>query len=513
MIARNTQKSVRFATPARATRHCAPRAHRGGFTLVEMLVSLAVLTVALAVVTTAFSLTTRTATQAAALSEIEARLREFSRELKADLEGVDPAQSVLVLVGRTQAAAATPDELAAGRFKRFLVGDPNDDSLANYQPQFATSVDNEEHYSDPRADLMMFFSNRRVPSAAPPLEPSPAWNSPNKAYQDGVEYGPVQVVYGHAAIDTAVQTGVAAGIPTYDFAGAERHIDVAVDNTNDPAKLSNLPLTAWHLARRQAILEPVYTNAGGFNTLAIDWNTGPAATSDALNDADSRLLRCAPSTAQVAGRWWPGDVAPFNLPAFLKFLSSPANAVRRPYSGVSGGWTNTLLDSQHIHGILYAGGDAENHHIATVIPNPPPDLRYNLGVQMLPGCGWFQVEFLMPEDPRNSVAHPGYQLSAAGAGVTWARDDAPRWVPVEPGETYVFVPDSAENRLRIASQASGRVDDFAFVVPPGQPGFNATAENRRFRLWPYAIRVTVQVFDPQARMTEPLNYTVVHRFE
>ncbi|RMF72719.1 MAG: hypothetical protein D6744_16520, partial [Planctomycetota bacterium] len=207
-------------------------------------------------------------------------------------------------------------------------------------------------------------------------------------------------------------------------------------------------------------------------------------------------------------------------------------ALASPYefSGGQAGRTNVRWSAdarQTIWRLLYGGDDEDidNRHIATVIENTPPDLSSNTAVQMLPGCAWFQVEFLMPEDPRNARTHPDASQ----------RDDMPRWVEVEPGETYVFVPDSPENREivyrqwldRPSTPGSGepprgtRAAMFAAVIPRienaggGGAGvqLGSIGTNRIIRLWPYAVRVTVRVFDPQGRMESPIVRRYVHRFD
>ena len=64
------------------------------FTLIEMLVSLAVLSVALAVVGVVFTVTTKTASQSAAYSETHNWVRQFVQQIDEDLRYVDPANSV-----------------------------------------------------------------------------------------------------------------------------------------------------------------------------------------------------------------------------------------------------------------------------------------------------------------------------------------------------------------------------------------------------------------------------------
>jgi hypothetical protein len=90
------------------------------------------------------------------------------------------------------------------------------------------------------------------------------------------------------------------------------------------------------------------------------------------------------------------------------------------------------------------------------------------------------------------------------------------------------VPDSDENRRLVESQidATGApIDDrkrlfsFAQVIPPrgSTPpvdyGGSPSVSNRRVRMWPYAIRVTVRAFDQRNRLEQPIVRSIVHRFD
>ena len=98
---------------------------RSGFTLIEMLVALAIIVIAMSLVTKVFDISAKTARTAVALSETQQGLRTLTLELTRDLEGIDPANSILVLSGWTQAAALTQDDFDAQQHYRVLVGNPN----------------------------------------------------------------------------------------------------------------------------------------------------------------------------------------------------------------------------------------------------------------------------------------------------------------------------------------------------------------------------------------------------
>jgi prepilin-type N-terminal cleavage/methylation domain-containing protein len=487
-----------------------------GFTLTEMLVALAVMVLALAMVTSVFSVTTKTAATSAAIADVEAVVSNFADHLQQDLEWCDPSQSILVIHGRTQAAALTEDLRQAGQYYRVMTGDPGLVD-ATQDPRFTATP--PPQYSDPRADILMFFTNRPTASKAPATSTTLVPGSFQEKLQRGAEVSPIQVVYGHAALDTAVQVG-----SVWQFAGALQHIE-----TDSPTVLSPLPAARWQLARRATALDP--------NTAGLDPRNGFVNTYGGEQET-ARIVRCYSTNANFAG-----DAAHLNLSDYLSLFAPGINqwdgtahnlALWSPYqvacaAGYAGlppphgslRWSAT--ESGWVYNVLYPGGveNDHRHHVATVIEQPPAALADNLGVQLAPGCVWFQVEFLLPEDPRNGLDHP----------LSDQRRDTPRWVPVQPGQTYVFVPDSQENRDLVRSQIVGggllpdqpvspsRLQTFAQVVPPSgttppvnYAGLN-TLRNREVRLWPYAIRATIRVIDQRGRLEEPIVRSVVHRFD
>jgi prepilin-type N-terminal cleavage/methylation domain-containing protein len=484
---------------------------RRAFTLTEMLVALAVTVLALAVVTTVFSVTTKTAAVSAAIAEVENLARNFADQLEQDLKYCDPSRSVLVIVGRTQAAALTEEARQAGQYYRVFIGDP-ENVPSNYDPRFDSSAPGSgpprDEFSDPRADILMFFTERPTVSKAPATATGLAPGSFQEKLQQGTKVWPIQVVYGHAALDKAVRRS-----GTWDFADNLQHIEEV-----DANGLSVLPAKRWHLARRAALLEEPpsgWSPANGFRNDPDEFNS---------------IVRCYGYDPTVAA-----DSVRFSLQDYLRLFAPGYNpwdggalnrALYSPYRFSSGGSVQQGVPWSEGQGliwnVLYPNGITTNHHVATVIEEPPAALQDNLGLHLLPGCVWFQVEFLLPEDPRNGLEHP----------LSDQRRDTPRWVAVDPGQTYVFVPDTVENRQLVESrvytsgQRAGRVlpnpnrlRDFAQVVPPalanqlGLPQQGDTVDNRRVRLWPYAIRVTVRVFDQRGRLEEPVVRTVVHRFE
>jgi prepilin-type N-terminal cleavage/methylation domain-containing protein len=478
---------------------------RAAFTLVEMLVSLAVLAVALAVVGVVFSVTTRTASQSAAYAEVHGRVREFVRQIKEDLNACNPAESVLVLVGRTQAASLTQPDLEAGKFHRTLLGDPA--AVADYDPEYAPAIDPNGVYSDPRADLLMFFTNRPTPSAA--VDP----NDPNIAtspYALGVKFSPIRVVYGHAAIAQPQWIGTTYTFPLASaLPPAMQHIEQTI--TVSGRVMSRLPANRWHLGRLGTIVDP---NAIAGTTWFSNNARGGGADPGAVPGGIPYYEGSTPL---------PGDAAVLDRAAFLAKCSNLAvlTGPTAPYNYPGAPWSSVAGLVNDIDSLVYgdpALGTAM-HHVATVLDELPVDLKSNLAVQMLPGCAWFQVEFLMPEDPRNSVT---YSSPNPNDPTFSQRSDMPRWTQVTPGSTYVFVPDTHENRQAIINQfldaptePTNRLWDYARKDQDrALHAWTADAVSQRIiRLWPYAIRVTVRAWDSRGVLPEPIVRSVVHRFE
>lgn len=459
-------------------RQSALGSRRSAFTLVEMLVSLAVIVVALAVVVTAFTITTRTARQAAAFAEVQGWVRQFASQIQEDLRHCEPSRGPFVVVGRVQPAALTVEDIAAQRRLRVLIGD-REAVPSGYDPLYNPTLNPE--YSDPRADILMFFTQRPTTSRAPALDPAAA-SPPQRAIAAGARSAPVQVVYGHASRGEYVRAanGTSTWSPTIT------HIEDVAGGSN----LSQLPAGEWHLVRRVAIPAAL--------TLSRPY---PPSFSAQL----ARLVRCEPTNTEA------GDVVDFYYEDYLRFLNATlqANAAEPPYTI----YARVSDVATAVDDVLYA--DPGQRHIATVLDTPPVDLRHNLGVHMLPGCAWFQVEFLMPEDARNSLDYNPPVAADAGAPnpLPTQRNQMPHWTQVDPGQTYVFLPDTPENRTAVAR--SNRLRDFT-RVNPGDASLGAPLADLphlRVRLWPYAVRITVRVYDPRGRLPDPVIRTIVHRFE
>lgn len=541
------------------TRTMALRA--GAFTLIEMLVSLAILSLALTIVGVVFTVTTKTATQSAALSEVQTWTRQWATQIADDLRFIETNESVLVLAGRTVPAALTQEQLVGGRFYRVLVGDPNK-LPSGYDPRFDQDVDPDGAYSDPRADIMMFLTKRPGISAAPLIDTS-AHSNPDEvakqaAYSAGGSFTPSLVAYGHAALGDATFDS-ASGKWQFPSDDQLRHIELRYASGD---LRSMLPANRWHLSRRATIIDYVAQSsndlAAGRNSLDKLFFTSSNSDDPTFGSEWKRISRCQPDVRGDQS-YFAGDVARLNLPALLGRLGqglagNPGESsnwyapLQRPYDfpkDLARGTAVAPETEEAIRNLLYVDGNPKYHHIATVLNDPPADLASNLGNQCLPGCVWFQVEFLMPEDPRNSLDYDIPRNRDTNVPVnpvtTSTRFDPPRWISCEPNKTYVFSPDTVENRALVIEEGlepttgkgdqdtkfgnarvGSRLADFARLDeadllnknPPKNNMSGALGSwNRRVRMWPYAVRVTVRVLDPRGRLQEPIMRTIIHRFE
>lgn len=527
---------------------------RHAFSLVEMMVAVAVMIVALAVVTNVFSISSKTAATSQAISEVEAGIQRFFANLEADLHGIDSTRSVLVIDGVKQVASRSEEFRQAKRRWRVLVGDPTR-VPPGYNPETDVTVESafpttsaRDQYSDPRADKLMFFTNNARPSRQPSSAALPGGgNNDLYAFQRSLQRGAnaslVQVVYGHASFATPTRTQNGNSF-TWPPSNAIRHIEAADSGESPQTTISDIPLNKWTLAARRTLIDDVSTGVALFSGLPTTtypqfkdiWSTGNDSVSRTTWDRITRSW-------SPPGDYFAGDSAALRFRDFLTFFAPRENsngvlanlaepfgaALANPYGNQ--GWqpARNGASRQLVTNLMYYPDPRglAHHHIATISDVVAPDLSGNLAMGVLQGCAWFQVEFLMPEDPRNSLVSP----------ISSQRDGMPRWCEVTPGQSYIFVPDTVENRQLVASQVDlntgrplqagnvtsgwARLETFGQVIPPAtnEGAWTANAQlldrasNRRIRLWPYAIRVTVRVFDPGGKLQEPVTRTFVHRFD
>jgi hypothetical protein len=493
---------------------------------VEMLVSLAVLTLALTAVGAVFAVTTKAVGQAAAYSEVQNWTRQFMDQLQEDLRYCEPSKSILVIAGRTQAAALTETDRQAQKYYRELLGDLKY-VPAGYDPALNPNVDNRNgtnpppQYSDPRADILMFFSNRATASQAPVVDPPPG--SMAQVFANGVKATPIQVVYGHAALIQPVKTGSYPDRYAYpDVRIIDKRVDIEPHaGMNTLEEMSPLPANRWQLARRAVIIDST-----------------PGAPPGVFRDSTDalRILCCQPDPVQGFGVAYlqGGDTARLDFKSMLEDFgpqpTTPPSGVATvfPYTDVltSPVWPSGV--GMFVQRLLYPARDTDGGHrlMAAVLEDVPAELRSNTNLRALPGCVWFQIEFLMPEDPRNSLEYtPPPPNTIPGNPNPSQRGEMMRWVSVDAGQTYLFVPDTEANRALVAAQVTtGSAVNFdantrlATFARKDQNAANQLLKSdaipqRIIRMWPYAIRVTVRAYDSRGRLDRPIVRSFVHRFD
>jgi len=401
--------------------------------------------------------------------------------------------------------------------------------VVNYEPG-----DPMPQYSDPRADILMFISNRPTVSRAPVVNPTAS--SMAQVLANGAKMTPIQVVYGHAALASAERDGVNPdGSPKYRYPNLNNRVDIEPRNVSDPLlEMSPLPANRWQLARRAVILDGI--------SIKESMSSKPYTFN---RDLDAlRLMYCQPDPISGVGvsaeNWQGGDVARIHLPTLLeKFTpagvdtSAVPPALVCPYRDLEtnsptigmSSWPDSVCET--VLRLLYPAGPTGSgsnwrpHHIATILEDVPPELRSNTNLRALPGCVWFQVEFLMGEDPRNSLEYtPPAPNTIPGNPNPSQRGEMMRWVSVEPGQTHLFIQDSDENRDLVAAQAktfseNDRIWTFARKDQDFDKHTQLTdaVAQRNIRMWPYAIRVTIRAYDSRGRLDRPIVRSLVHRFD
>lgn len=525
------ERRAKSEMQAGARRRCGSgSAFRPAFTMTELLVSLAVIIIVMSIVTHVFSVAGKTTATSQGIAEIGTAVENLTRELEADLRACKPAESVLVIGGFTQGAAVSEELRQANKFYRVLTGDPSqvDPAFNPEGPSPGAANTSFQQFSDPRADLLMFFTMRPTASRVPAQLGGAALSPGQRALAYGAKVAPVQVVYGIAALAETTQQSDG----TYALSRIQ-HIQQILGAAPDPLRMSRLPLRSWRLARSARIVEQVDSaGLGSANELAYSTQAARALLTQTGTYVDTRggtnSERAGDSVAldyrSFMSLFDPTNGAyPFNGNSSAVALASPYlfSATGQAYPANTPPTVNSVLSLDPLYDTLFPDADIDGdgtnertfRHFATIVADPPVPLRANADMEMVAGCGWFQVELLMPEDSKNSWSHPD------GA----RRADKLRWVSVEPGETYVFVPDSAANRALIESQVdtsspplvvnNTRLATFLPVTQPVPAGSQPRGSDMRVRCWPYAIRVTVRVFDPKGRLADPVVRSIEHWFE
>ena len=321
---------------------------RGGFTLVELIVSMGVLVGLMTMVGMIFSIATNAASTGTANMSVHRLLRMTREVIESDLENFDPAGGALAIYGWEQLAYASTDDRASGRSLRGLSRVPNGDDELDYHPPF------DYH----RADVLMFTTSART--------------APYAASAPGIEGTGQILVYGHADFgEMLTENLLDPSRHKWEAADRFRRLEngrllttlLGVVVGNQP---SALPASRWHLARRAT----VFTKQDTKLSAAIGgWLGGNSRLTDASDRA--RIYRAGRST--ISGNGLPGGdlLDRFDIDEALSQWAASTEGIPDDwyYPDVSRTEMRTVLD-----------------------PTPPLGQQGRLAYQFLPGCVEFKVE-------------------------------------------------------------------------------------------------------------------------
>ncbi len=459
----------------------------------ELLVSVAILAGLMLMVGTVFTTATKASGKAATVTTLQRHQRQALDMLRADLAGTNPGTGVMAVAGRAFPAYDTPQQQAA----------------AGSNPQVPIH----------RADVLMLFTQRPVETyvfqqrdaggqpLAPPIAIDPT----------------VQVVYGHADFAELVESPPGSGAWAFDTARL-RPIEPAAANAPSPVAASD-----WHLARRVVAFpenvdarpapgrapgtgpltnpgfleavwdltwdtfdDPLDPNSVLGNTPVgvfwYDWTGGLHwLLRDTINNCWFRQMPEQPSRWMMFqdGYWYEYSGGP--LP--WSRIAPDAGGNPQTYSSavvtVPGAPQEQLLLLQPAR-LFYDRSAAVRRTVLD--PTPPPSAADRMAFAFLPNCSDFKVEFTY-DDPQEA-----WQPWGAGPA-----EDIPRpifWEQVPDGQMWIWSQVAVGENLPSAWLPSGAAD----VVSQRRQG------------WPRAVRITLTVWDGNARSEEPLTQTLIHVF-
>lgn len=260
---------------------------RMGFTLMEMLVALALLLVLMGLAGQVFKIALDGTGRLTQLSEIDRSIRMFEQRLGNELASIDPAKSIMAIqanpapaywsqrqkerdddgnvLNGNAGAASSVDPLRENPTLGYDPLDNDEPTDPGYGSFDASNVNDDYVPQLPRADILMFVANL-------PDEKS-------KVFPDVKSDGPVMIVYNHAEIGELIPRNVAVDITnarpigqssgsigynndsTDDWVGgAPRRIPQLQPNSGggpvmDPDTNAQTIAQYWHLARRAILLK------------------------------------------------------------------------------------------------------------------------------------------------------------------------------------------------------------------------------------------------------------------
>jgi len=467
------------------------KSRRPAFSLVELVVSVGILVLMLAVAGQVMSLTVGSTGQAKAITEINQQLRIFERMIRDDLRQVDRANSLMVIKCNPINAYWTQAGKDADNNADPSDGYPHTVDPERTDPFVLTSL------VRPRADVLMFFTQRVAKSSVHP----------------DVSTTVQQVVYGHADLGNYAAPTTPGGPFTFEL-GPNAF-------PNDPDEASPIPAEKWLLARRNVLLSPHTPSSPAAYLMppnpptSLDDDLILRGVTDVIEDFVYETLVLRPVSDDVDGA---------GFPRFLPKIFQDSAGNTFPSGITATPYERSLLDS-----------------------TPPPTLAFGVNNHLLSHCASFKVEWAL--DPRSTFV--GGRLDNLNR-VLWIdqgvlADPAKPTDPVKPlqpfedviadleaaghGDKATLVNNLVHNTLGGNGEYSlfqrfgdgsdaAWVEDSPWVYPSSGEGRAnvATFTARRLdasglevpeEIFPAALRITVDVFDPLGRLDRPIRHVII----
>lgn len=344
---------------------------RRAFSLAEMVVAMGILVLMLALVGQVFSLTVKSTGQATALVHLNQALRAFEETIRADLRGVYPGRSLMVIQGNsvdafwtTADAEASGGAMPSGGYPH--PPDPERDA-ATAAGADVLNASGIAIRTLPRADILMMFTNRK-----------------GRSYRDPeIQSDLQQVVYGHAESGEYVLDANADAASPFVFKNAIAGAGMFPSGASGtPA--APFPAQQWHLARRSIQLIPSAAPGLIASGKALDWVTDLFQNARGPFLGDPRLLEGA-----------------IDVVVNFDFESIVIYDTMDPYNNNATIKDPSLLD-WHLPWVMGRRGShaAQSPFQRSMLDmTPPPLYADRLGHYMLPNCASFKVEWSL--NPRS----------------------------------------------------------------------------------------------------------------
>lgn len=454
-----------------------PAWRRSAFTLMELMVSVAILLAILTLIGTIFATTSKAGGKATSMSTLHRQLSQVAEIIRRDLENVAPGEggTPMGIAGKTIPAHETRQDLTLRK-------------PAKVQ----------------RADILMLFTTAgQDPYVYDTLDPTYPTLSPL-----------TQVVYGHAdfakfgpagSLDldntlSRVEESLANQRPAAEWHLARRVIHFLDDDPPTPSPPSDVPASTanptaaefltgfcevgWYKAE---LVKSEFPNPGlmqfrpGSSNLAIPPPPGGDPYPVPTRFNEYLLYANKLFGLGTDGRWW--------VPA-----STASGWARWEYEPV-GGTTPRIdigmpsvpnnppmpFDTTLRRAMLYdyaVGASVPNRSV--IDPKPPLGVEHPMPWHFLGGCSEFKVEYTY-DNPR--------ELTMEGAAIDLTPRPV-RWYSVPDGGAVIW------------SNIGTSPTDPA----TGDPGLTDPCR------WPRAVRITLKAWDPAGRLDEPVTRTIVHTF-